>query len=165
MKMVKETSFYDLLGVKPNATPEEMKKSYRKLALKYHPDKNPTEGEKFKQIQQVYEVLSDPEKRQIYDEGGEQALKKGGYDSSDFGNPMDFFEAMFGGMGGGGYVQTCCILFCPLGGREAVTRESMTLKYSNSPPAAVRIRLPIEPVSQFGQSMCHQFYAQIVSHT
>lgn len=100
--MVKETSYYDLLGVKPNATPDEMKKSYRKLALKYHPDKNPTEGEKFKQIQQVYEVLSDPEKRQIYDEGGEQALKKGGLDTSDFGNPMDFFEAMFGGMGGGG---------------------------------------------------------------
>ena len=69
--MVHETKFYDILEVSPTATEAELKKSYRKLALKYHPDRNPDAGDKFKEISMAYEVLSDSKKRAIYDEGGQ----------------------------------------------------------------------------------------------
>ncbi|KAF0992716.1 hypothetical protein HZS_1328 [Henneguya salminicola] len=94
--MVVETKYYDALGVQPDASPDELKKAYKKMALKYHPDKNPNGAEKFKSISQAYEVLSDSTKRSLYDQGGEQAIKQGGIDAG-FHDPSDVFQMFFGG--------------------------------------------------------------------
>ena len=97
--MVKETKFYDLLGVAPTADDSSLKKAYRKLAMKYHPDKNPEAGEKFKEISMAYETLSNPEKRRLYDQAGEQGIKEGGAGGGGgfSSNPMDIFDMFFGG--------------------------------------------------------------------
>ena len=111
-----EMDYYQLLGVSRDATPEEIKKAYRKLALKYHPDKAKGDKkqaeEKFKQISEGYAVLSNPEKKKAYDEFGSQAFKAKfsqedifrGFDFgefSDFGLSDNIFSRIFGGLGGG----------------------------------------------------------------
>lgn len=74
--------YYKILGVKKDANKKAVTKAYRKLALKYHPDKNPKNKEKatqkFEELGTAYEVLNDPEKRRIYDQVGEEGLKPGG---------------------------------------------------------------------------------------
>ena len=95
--------FYEILGVDRSATTKQIKKAYRKLAIQYHPDKNPgnTEAEeKFKDLGAAYEVLSDEEQRKIYDERGEEGLKEHGRGGN---NPGDVFSSFFGGFGGGGF--------------------------------------------------------------
>ncbi|KAG8340903.1 putative DnaJ protein [Trypanosoma vivax] len=96
--MVKETEYYDLLGVPPDASENDIKRAYRRLALRYHPDKNPGDenaADMFKKIGQAYEILSDEEKRRIYDQSGKDGLSGGGYEG-EF-NPSDIFAAFFGG--------------------------------------------------------------------
>lgn len=95
--MVKDTKLYDVLGVSPDANESQIKKAYRKAALKFHPDKNPSEeaSEKFKEITAAYEVLSDETKRTQYDEFGEDGPGMGG--GMD---PNDIFSQFFGGGGG-----------------------------------------------------------------
>lgn len=68
--------YYTTLGVATDASPEEIKKAYRKLALKYHPDKNPNSADLFKEITNIHEILSDPTKRALYDARGESGLKQ-----------------------------------------------------------------------------------------
>ncbi|WP_379092936.1 molecular chaperone DnaJ [Pedobacter sp. UC225_65] len=99
--------FYDILGVAKNASAEEIKKAYRKLAIKYHPDKNPDDKaaeEKFKEAAEAYEVLSNPEKKQRYDQYGHagvgSAAGGGGYGGGGM-NMEDIFS-QFGDIFGGG---------------------------------------------------------------
>ena len=102
--MVKETKFYDVLGVTPDASDAQMKSAYRKGALKHHPDKNahdPTAAEKFKEISHAYETLSDPQKRQLYDQYGEEGLEQGGAGGGGMA-AEDLFAQFFGGGGGFG---------------------------------------------------------------
>ncbi|MDK2929934.1 MAG: molecular chaperone DnaJ [Bacillota bacterium] len=104
--------YYEVLGVDRNASQDEIKKAFRKLARKYHPDMNkedPSAEEKFKEINEAYEVLSDPEKRRRYDQFGHAAEGPaggpggmGGWDFGDFGTSFDSIFDMFFGSGFGG---------------------------------------------------------------
>ena len=89
--------YYKILGVEKNASENDIKKAYRKLAVKYHPDKNPDNKEaeeKFKVISDAYSVLSDKEKRQKYDQFGKEGMNM---NTNNMGNPHDVFNTFFGG--------------------------------------------------------------------
>lgn len=105
--MAGKRDYYEVLGVARDAAADEIKKSYRKLAVKFHPDKNPgdhTAEDKFKELGEAYEALSDPDKRAAYDRYGHAAFANGGRSSGGgFHDPMDLFSQVFGGAFGGGF--------------------------------------------------------------
>lgn len=117
--MSTEVDYYELLEVTREANDTVLKTSYRKLAMKYHPDRNPGDAAaeaKFKQISEAYDCLKDPQKRAAYDRFGHAAFQNGGpgaggggfgggFGGADFGDIGDIFETIFGGAGGGGRQQ------------------------------------------------------------
>lgn len=130
--MVKESKLYDLLGVLPSASEQELKKAYRKAALKFHPDKPTGDSEKFKEIGEAFDILSNPDKKQIYDDYGLEAARGnapagGGAGFGGGGSPFGAGGTSFGGgspfgaggtsFGGGGFSQADAFnIFSQMGG-------------------------------------------------
>jgi molecular chaperone DnaJ len=104
MATIKKRDYYEVLGVDRGASVEEVKRSYRKLAVKFHPDKNPDDAhaeEKFKELGEAYDVLMDSDKRAAYDRFGHAAFEQGGGFRGGFHDPFDIFREVFSGGGGG----------------------------------------------------------------
>ncbi len=110
--MAEEKDYYKILGVERTASADEIKRAYKKVAIKYHPDRNPGNKEaeeKFKQAAEAYDVLRDPEKRQRYDQFGADGVNgAGGFggfnaESGDLNDIFRHFSDIFGGSFGGGF--------------------------------------------------------------
>jgi curved DNA-binding protein len=153
--------YYQILGVAKTATEKEIKSAYRKLAKQFHPDINPGAADKFKDINEAFEVLSDPSKRQRYDTFGSQYQSAGGFSGggggavnmedlfSMFGGAAggarsgggqtgfsDFFEAMFnGGMGGGGV---------NMGGPQQQQRRAQATQTQSPAPQEASLTVTLE---------------------
>ena len=93
-----QSDYYRVLDVERDATTDTIKKAYRKLALRYHPDRNPKDLEasnkKFKEISEAYSILSDPDKKSVYDRFGKHGLEEEGFSFADI-SPLHIFEKLF----------------------------------------------------------------------
>ena len=163
--------YYEILGVKKNASKQEIKKAYRKLAMKHHPDKNKEESaeEKFKEANEAYEILSDDDKRQKYDQFGHGAFDGsgggfGGNSFSGFGDLNDIFSSFFGGqrsnpnrpMQGEDYQMRTSIKF-----KESIfgkTIEQTLEKYENGVSKKVKTEIKIPAGIQDGQQIILRGY-------
>jgi molecular chaperone DnaJ len=126
----KKRDYYEVLGVGRNASEEEVKRAYRRLAVKFHPDKNPDDPhaeEKFKELGEAYDVLMDSDKRAAYDRFGHGAFASGGAGFGGFHDPFDIFREVFGGGGfGGGIFET---FFGGSGGPTEDRQRGSDLRY------------------------------------
>src|SRR5213080_1975662 len=128
----KKRDYYEVLGLGRNASEEEIKRAYRKLAVKFHPDKNPDDPhaeEKFKELGEAYDILMDPDKRAAYDRFGHAAFAPGGvgFGRGAFHDPFEIFREVFGGGGfGGGIFET---FFGGTGARSEDRQRGSDLRY------------------------------------
>jgi molecular chaperone DnaJ len=126
----KKRDYYEVLGVGRNASEEGVKRAYRRLAVKFHPDKNPDDPhaeEKFKELGEAYDVLMDSDKRAAYDRFGHAAFASGGAGFGGFHDPFDIFREVFGGGGfGGGIFET---FFGGTGARTEDRQRGSDLRY------------------------------------
>lgn len=137
--------YYEVLGVSRNATQDEIKKAYRKIAMQYHPDRNPNNKEaeeKFKEAAEAYEVLSDPEKRSRYDQFGHEGMRAG-YDFHGFTDIHDIFSA-FSDILGGGFGSS--IFEEAFGGRSTRQRRSTQTGVPGS-DLKIRLKLTLEEIA------------------
>lgn len=141
--MAGKKDYYEVLGVDRNASADEIKKAYRKLAIKYHPDKNPGNKEaeeKFKEAAEAYSVLSDADKKARYDQFGHAGVEGAGPDfSGGFGNLNDILNDLFGGAFGGGFGG-----FSGFGGFGGGTRQQ---RVSCGRDIRVRVKLTLEEIA------------------
>ena len=128
--------YYEVLGVRKDASADEIKRAYRRMAMKYHPDKNPDDKEaeaKFKECAEAYEVLSDPEKRRRYDQFGHEGLRGAGMHDFSRMNVEDIFsmfglEDLFGGIFGGGGRRRSAARTGPSRGYDLETTVELSLE-------------------------------------
>ena len=144
--MANKRDYYEVLGVDKNASADEIKKAYRKLAIKYHPDKNPGNKEaeeKFKEAAEAYSVLSDADKKAKYDQFGHAGVDGAGPDfSGGFGNLNDILNDLFGGAFGGGFGG-----FGGFGGGFGGQRGQRQQRVYRGRDIRVRVKLTLEEIA------------------